>query len=333
MEGSVKGLSYRTDSISGKLDEDGMFFYEDGETITFYAGNFPLGTSPAKEFVTPLEFVAEATGRIDKVSHYQVTNLTRLLLSIGAFDEEKETVLGRHLKHSALFLEPSAFEQTPQAQAIIKELDLKLISIAKTHNILRRTHAGIRKETDVRIPTKSGQYVLGDVYRPLKEGKYPVVMCSGVFGKSFINGLTVTDEDEAYFEEMEDAFYSSYDVTETKRALQGTFFRRMGPCFGSARPIPNLDPDKRAPEPSGPPDLLVPVSEVFEQPTAYDWVPYGYAVINLEEVGVGKNRAEYLQFGAQNARNYADCIEWAAEQPWSTGRVGLFGASFYAMTQ
>ena len=107
----------------------------------------------------------------------------------------------------------------------------------------------------------------------------------------------------------------------------------MGPCFGSARPIPNLDPDGKAPAPAGPPDLLVPVSEVFEQPTALDWVPYGYAVINLEEVGVGKNRAEYLQFGAQNARNYADCIEWAADQPWSTGKVGLFGASFYAMTQ
>ena len=333
MEGSVTGLSYRTDTGSGKLDEYGTFFYQEGDSITFFAGKFPIGSCMAKAFVTPLDFVAEASGRINKVSHFQVTNLCRILLAVGHFDETKESVVGKYLKKSALFLNPAAFEQTPEAQGIINELGLTMPGIAKTHNLLRRTCAGIYKESDVKIPTKSGQYVLGDVYRPLKTGKYPVVMCSGVFGKSFVNGLTFNEEDEAYFEEIEDAFYSSYDRDDTKKALQGAFFKRMGPCFGSARPIPHPDPQGQAPEPSGPPDLLVPVSEVFEQPTAMDWVPYGYVVINLEEVGVGKNRAEYLQFGAGNARNYADCIEWASEQPWSSGKVGLFGASFYAMTQ
>lgn len=333
MEGSVTGLSYRTDSMQGRLDENGYFSYKEGETITFFAGNFPLGTSVAKELITPLEFVAEASGRICKVSHYQVTNLTRLLLSVGSFDEQKEYILGRILKKASLFLKPERFKQTAEANEIRQALEIEWISIAKVHNILRRTIAGIRKEADVKIPTKSGQYVLGDIYRPLKEGRYPVIMCSGVFGKSFVNGLTVTKEDEVYFDEIEDAFYSSYDVTETKNMLQGAFFKRMGPCFGSLRPIPNLNPKEQAPAPDGPPDLLVPVSEVFEQPTAMDWVPYGYVVINLEEAGVGKNRSEYLQFGAQNARNYADCIEWAAEQSWSSGKVGLFGASFYAMTQ
>ena len=33
------------------------------------------------------------------------------------------------------------------------------------------------------------------------------------------------------------------------------------------------------------------------------------------------------------AKDYCDAIEWAAEQPWSLGKVGLFGASYYAMTQ
>ena len=333
MEGSITGLSYVTDSLSGRLNERGEYVYREGETITFYAGSFPIGTSVAKEGITPMEFVAEATGRINKPTHYQVTNLTRLLLSIKTFDEKKEQALGNCLKRSAVSNSTEVFAQSEPVQKLIKELGITLISVEKTHNILRRTFAGIRKETDVRIPTKSGQYVLGDIYRPLKEGRYPVIMCSGVFGKSFINGLTLNEEDEAYFDQVEDDFYSSYDREDTKKELQGAFFRRMGPCFGSARPIPNLDPNGRAPEPAGPPDFLVPISEVFEQPTALDWVPYGYVVINLEEVGVGKNRAEYLQFGAQNARNYADAIEWAADQPWSTGKVGLFGASFYAMTQ
>jgi len=333
MDGSVTGLYYQTDTISGRLDENGEYRYHEGESITFFTGAFPIGSCMAKEFITPLDFVAEASGRIDKPTHYQVTNLCRILLSVQSFDETNEVIVGKYLKKSALFLAPETFEQTPEAQGIMQALGVSFPGIAKTHNLLRRTCAGIRKESDVKIPTKNGQYVLGDIYRPLKEGKYPVVMCSGVFGKSFVNGLTLNEEDEAYFDEIEDAFYSSYDTTDTKKALQETFFRRMGPCFGSARPIPNLDPQGHAPIPSGPPDLLVPVSEVFEQPTALDWVPYGYVVINLEEVGVGKNRAEYLQFGSENARNYADCIEWASEQPWSSGKVGLFGASFYAMTQ
>jgi putative CocE/NonD family hydrolase len=28
-----------------------------------------------------------------------------------------------------------------------------------------------------------------------------------------------------------------------------------------------------------------------------------------------------------------DCIEWAAAQEWSTGRVGMFGSSYAGMTQ
>lgn len=333
MEGSITGLSYTTDTSNGTLNEKGEYSYTEGDTITFFAGNFPIGSCLAKEFITPLDFVAEASGRISKPTHFQVTNLTRLLLSIGHFDEETAAVTGRALKKSALFLEPDIFSHTEVIQELIRALHIRLISITKTHNILRRTIAGIRKETDVQIPVRDGRYVLGDIYRPLKEGRYPVIMCSGVFGKSFINGLTFNEADEMYFEEIEDDFYSSYDTNETKKKIQGAFFKRMGPCFGSSRPIPNLDPQGQAPAPQGPPDLLVPVSEVFEQPTAHDWVPYGYAVINLEEYGVGKNPAEYLQFGARNAHDYADCIEWAADQPWSSGKIGLFGASFYAMTQ
>ena len=30
---------------------------------------------------------------------------------------------------------------------------------------------------------------------------------------------------------------------------------------------------------------------------------------------------------------FFDVVEWAAEQPWSSGRVGLLGISYYAGTQ
>lgn len=40
---------------------------------------------------------------------------------------------------------------------------------------------------------------------------------------------------------LEDKFYDDYDSTETKKDLQEAFFRRMRLCFGSAKPIPNVD--------------------------------------------------------------------------------------------
>jgi predicted acyl esterase len=154
----------------------------------------------------------------------------------------------------------------------------------------------------------------------------------GVFGKGFINGFSTTDEEIAVHEKAEDAFYESYGDPKTKKFLQGVFFQRMGPCFGSAVPIPRLKPG-HAQVYNGPPPQLVPISETFEQPCAVNWVPHGYVVINMEERGVGSNPGDLKQFGVQSGKDYADGIKWAASQPWSNGKVGLWGASYYAMTQ
>jgi putative CocE/NonD family hydrolase len=36
---------------------------------------------------------------------------------------------------------------------------------------------------------------------------------------------------------------------------------------------------------------------------------------------------------SSTASDFAQCIEWAAEQPWSSGKVGLLGISYYAGSQ
>ena len=36
---------------------------------------------------------------------------------------------------------------------------------------------------------------------------------------------------------------------------------------------------------------------------------------------------------ARETRDLCSCIEWAAEQPWSSGKVGLNGISYYASNQ
>src|SRR5580704_15950644 len=63
------------------------------------------------------------------------------------------------------------------------------------------------------------------------------------------------------------------------------------------------------------------------------WVPDGYVVIRVEWRGAGRSPGYLDIFSARETRDYYQCIEWAAVQPWSTGKVGLLGVSYYAMNQ
>ncbi|MDP9027270.1 MAG: CocE/NonD family hydrolase, partial [Actinomycetota bacterium] len=63
------------------------------------------------------------------------------------------------------------------------------------------------------------------------------------------------------------------------------------------------------------------------------WVPDGYVVIRIDSRGAGASQGFIDPFSPRETQDYYDCIEWAAEQPWSTGRIGLLGVSYYAMNQ
>lgn len=63
------------------------------------------------------------------------------------------------------------------------------------------------------------------------------------------------------------------------------------------------------------------------------WVPGGYACVRVDSRGAG-NSPGYLDiWSAREASDFYQCIEWAAVQPWSNGKVGLNGISYYAMNQ
>ena len=61
----------------------------------------------------------------------------------------------------------------------------------------------------------------------------------------------------------------------------------------------------------------------FEAPDPVYWVPRGYAVITADVPGTwySKGRATYCS--PEEARAFAELIEWAGTQAWSNGRVGL----------
>ena len=63
------------------------------------------------------------------------------------------------------------------------------------------------------------------------------------------------------------------------------------------------------------------------------WVPHGYACVRVDSRGCGRSPGIIDHFSPRETQDFYDCIEWAGVQPWSNGRVGLNGISYYGINQ
>jgi len=63
------------------------------------------------------------------------------------------------------------------------------------------------------------------------------------------------------------------------------------------------------------------------------WVPDGYACVRVDSRGAGRSPGYMELHAPREIKDFHDCIEWAAVQPWSNGKIGLAGISYYATNQ
>jgi putative CocE/NonD family hydrolase len=63
------------------------------------------------------------------------------------------------------------------------------------------------------------------------------------------------------------------------------------------------------------------------------YVQQGYAYVHADVRGTGFSEGDYQFFGRREQQDLYDVIEWIARQPWSNGKVGGIGQSYYAMAQ
>ena len=63
------------------------------------------------------------------------------------------------------------------------------------------------------------------------------------------------------------------------------------------------------------------------------WVPDGYVCVRVDSRGCGRSPGYVDPFSPRETRDFYLCIEWAGTQPWSNGKVGLLGISYYAINQ
>ncbi|MCC6608100.1 MAG: CocE/NonD family hydrolase [Burkholderiales bacterium] len=131
-----------------------------------------------------------------------------------------------------------------------------------------------------------GVVLRADVFRPRQEGKYPVILSYGAYGKgvSFQEGFaqqwTMMVAEHPDVAEGSSNEYQNWEVT---------------------------DPEK--------------------------WVPSGYACVRVDSRGAGRSPGYLDPWSPRETRDLYLSIEWAGSQPWSNGKVGLLGISYYAMNQ
>jgi uncharacterized protein len=63
------------------------------------------------------------------------------------------------------------------------------------------------------------------------------------------------------------------------------------------------------------------------------FVPRGYVHVIANNRGTSGSEGTFGFFDGQERRDMYDLVEWAAVQPWSDGRIGMVGISYFAGTQ
>lgn len=138
-------------------------------------------------------------------------------------------------------------------------------------------------ERDVPIAMRDGVTLRANIFRPLGDGPFPVVLSATPYGK---------------------------DITPDTKAMM--FMRLFGVRFGKLRYSKWTG---------------------FEAPDPWQWTARGYAVAIYDLRGMHKSEGSTEILTDRDAEDYAEVIGWMADQPWSSGKVGLLGVSYLAMTQ
>jgi hypothetical protein len=131
-----------------------------------------------------------------------------------------------------------------------------------------------------------GLVLRADVFRPVKDGKYPAILTYGPYAK----GLA-----------FQDGYPSAWQRMTEKH-----------------------------------PDVAAGSSNLYQSWEVVDpekWVPHDYACVRVDSRGCGVSPGRIDHFSPRETKDFYDCIEWAGVQPWSNGKVGLNGISYYGINQ
>ena len=84
------------------------------------------------------------------------------------------------------------------------------------------------------------------------------------------------------------------------------------------------------------PDVAYGSSNLYQSWEVVDpekWVPESYVCVRVDSRGAGRSPGFVDPFSPRETKDFYQCIEWAGVQPWSNGKVGLNGISYFGTNQ
>ncbi|MBP0456442.1 CocE/NonD family hydrolase [Streptomyces montanisoli] len=222
--GPIRGLRYQTPTTNGFTNERGEFRYRKGEAVSFRVGGLVLGAVEGAPRVNLSQLVNRVAGRIDRLHDPLVTNLARLVQTLDQDGDVESGVTIAPQVHE--LIEPMVIDfgqadvaTDPAVVALLEKLNAApgvfttreprgIRQAAAARNTLRRDIRGIVKMTDVKIPLRDGSFLYADVFRPAGDGRHPVVMSLGFYGKAFNHECICGEDDALEKEELEDRYFS-----------------------------------------------------------------------------------------------------------------------------
>ena len=85
--------------------------------------------------------------------------------------------------------------------------------------------------------------------------------------------------------------------------------------------------------PRGVPEGTLSPAATFEAVDPAYWCRFGYAVVTPDARGVAHSEGDIEFWSSAEGRDAAFLVDWIGGQPWCTGRVGMSGNSWLAITQ
>ncbi|MDQ2740595.1 MAG: CocE/NonD family hydrolase [Actinomycetota bacterium] len=334
--GPVSGLKYETPTRVGITNEQGVFEYRKGESVTFLVGGLVLGSVEGAPRVNLVQLVNRADGKIDRLHDPIVTNLARLVQTLDQDGDVEGGVRIAPIVHE--LIEPMVINFN-QAATDAAEVDAptsdatgsgpaEMVSFSAdqtitfasdpmvtgllqklnatpgvfTANTPRRLLNGAAARNELRRNIR-GIVKKTDVKIPLRDGSF---ICADVFHPADDCQYPVVMNQGFYGKSFDHGCIGNEAEAQQKEELEDRYF-------------------------TGNPDGLQ--YENHESVDSSVWVPSGYVCVRVDARGVGNSPGLQAPFSVQQAADYYDAIEWAGTQPWSNGNVGLWGMSYLAMTQ
>lgn len=97
MDSEVANVSYSTATQRGVTNENGIFYYLEGETITFSIGELTFPAIPAAALLTPLDLAGA-----EDINDPRVINIARLLQTIDSDGDPSNGILASEVAIAAM---------------------------------------------------------------------------------------------------------------------------------------------------------------------------------------------------------------------------------------